>query len=190
MRLQNVVTVNVSGNFQWDYYGDDVVSGNQGTHLPVLTMAATRDIKAGEELFTCYPPGVCKSMGIDYDIDLATSGGHYRVKSNSSALAWTVGQVHNRPAESEFDPMSSMELTELLASQNPTDKPPLDSTNSEAISETAESPRTEPIVFADAKNSLSTEISLTTQHRSADDERLPDAVNESSTKVIKCTNDG
>ena len=139
-RLQNVVAVNLSGNFQWDYYGDAAVSGNKGTHLPVLAMAATRDIKAGEELFTCYPPGVCKWMGIDYDIDPATREGHHRVQSSSSALPGTVGQVHNRPAESEFDLMSSMELDEFLASQNPTDKLPLDSTNSEAISETAESP--------------------------------------------------
>ena len=44
-------------------------------------------------------------------------------------------------------------------------------------------------MLADDDNSILTEISPTTQHRSADEEQLPDSVNESSTKVIACTND-
>ena len=65
--LQNVIAVNVTGKLRWDYFGDAAVTASSGTQLPVLAMVASRDIKAGDELFTCYPSGVCTWMGVEYD---------------------------------------------------------------------------------------------------------------------------
>ena len=186
-RLQNVIAVNVTGKIQWDYYGDAAVSGNQGTQLPVLAMVATRDIKAGEELFTCYRPGVCKWMGFDYHSEPVTAAVQDVIVIDVADVNEAAGENNSQPAEADFDVQSSISLSEFLAGQGLPRSLPLDGINSTVDVDVVEVPRSDPVVPADIEIPTSTEIPHVIPRSTADEGRLLGEAVQQMHKVCSIT---